>query len=73
VGQSWLRQGPRLLPAFRPFHAIEAALLALAAAIGDAVAGELVGTRVLVGGLAAAAVVAVSGHLAAVLTSSRLR
>jgi phosphatidylglycerophosphate synthase len=72
-GRSWLREGPRLLPAFRPFHAIEAGLLALVAAIGDALLGELLGTRVLVGGLAAAAVVAVAGHLAAVLTSSRLR
>jgi phosphatidylglycerophosphate synthase len=72
VRRSWVRQGSRLLPYFRPFHAIEATLLALAAALVDAAAGELVGSRLLVGALVAAAVVAVAGHLAAILTSDRL-
>lgn len=73
AARSWLRQGSRFLPYFRPFHAIEATLLALAAAIVDAVANGLAGTRILVGALAVAALVAVAGHLAAVLASNRLR
>jgi phosphatidylglycerophosphate synthase len=68
-----VREGARLLPFFRPFHAIEATLLALAAAIADAAAGELVGSRVLVALLASGALVAAAGHLAAVLASNRLR
>jgi phosphatidylglycerophosphate synthase len=67
-----LRQGARLLPYFRPFQAVEASLLALGAAVVDAVADDLVGTRALVLILAAAAAVAVTGHLLAVLTSDRL-
>jgi phosphatidylglycerophosphate synthase len=73
AGRSWLRQGTRLLPYFRPFHAVEASFLAFAAAVVDALADDLVGSRILVGALAAAAVVAVAAHLAAVLASDRLR
>ena len=68
-----LREGVRLLPFLRPFHAVEASLLALAAAIVDSLAGDLVGTRVLVAGLAITAGIAVIGHLIAVLASDRLR
>jgi phosphatidylglycerophosphate synthase len=68
-----LRQGMRLLPFLRPFQAVDATLLALAAAAGDAVAGGLLGSRVLLLVLVAAAVVAVCGHLLAVLASGRLR
>jgi phosphatidylglycerophosphate synthase len=64
---------PRLLPSVRPFQAVEGSLLALAAAIVDAVADGLDGTRILVVGLAAAAGVAVVGHLAAILSSGRLK
>jgi phosphatidylglycerophosphate synthase len=70
---SWLREGTRLLPYFRPFHAVEASLLALAAAVVDALADDLVGSRILVATLTALAAVAVVGHLAAVLASDRLR
>jgi phosphatidylglycerophosphate synthase len=70
---SWVREGTRLLPYFRPFHAVEASFLVLAAAIVDAFAGGLTGSRTLVGALTALAVVAVVGHLAAVLASDRLR
>jgi phosphatidylglycerophosphate synthase len=70
---SWLRQGTRLLPYFRPFHAVEASALALAAAIVDSVAGDLLGSRILIGALAVVAVAAVAGHLAAILASDRLR
>lgn len=68
-----LRHGARLLPFFRPFQAVEATLLALAAAVGDAVAGGLAGSRVLVLTLVCAGVVAVCGHLLAVLASNRLK
>jgi phosphatidylglycerophosphate synthase len=68
-----LRQGVRLLPLFRPFQAVEASLLALAAAVADALADGLEGSRVLLLALAAAAGVAVVGHLLAVLASDRLR
>ncbi len=68
-----LRHGVRLLPFFRPFHAVEATLLALAAAVVDAVAGGLVGTRTLLVALVAAAVTAVAGHLVATLASKQLK
>jgi phosphatidylglycerophosphate synthase len=68
-----LRQGVRLLPFLRPFQAVEASFLALAAAIADALVDGLGGTRVLVVTLAVAAGAAVTGHLAAILSSDRLR
>jgi phosphatidylglycerophosphate synthase len=64
---------PRLLPSVRPFQAVEGSLLALAAAVVDALADRLDGTRILVVALAAAAGVAVAGHLAAILWSGRLK
>jgi hypothetical protein len=67
-----LREGARLLPFLRPFQAVEASLLALAAAVVDEVAGDLTGSRVLVLLLLAAAAVAVVGHLLAILASDRL-
>jgi phosphatidylglycerophosphate synthase len=73
AGRLRLRQGVRLLPFLRPFQAVEATLLALAAAVADAVTGELAGTRVLVLVLVAAAIVAVLGNLLAILASNRLR
>jgi phosphatidylglycerophosphate synthase len=68
-----LRQGMRLLPFLRPFQAVEATLLALAAAVGDAVADDFLGSRVLLLVLAAAGLVAVCGHLVAILASGRLK
>jgi phosphatidylglycerophosphate synthase len=67
-----LRDGARLLPSFRPFQAVEATFLALAAAVADAAIDGLTGSRVLVLVLVGAAAVAVSGHLLAVLASERL-
>lgn len=68
-----LRSLARFVPFHRAFHSVEMTLLALVAAVVDAVAGDLVGTRVLVGVLLPLAAVTVVGHLAAILTSSRLR
>ena len=52
---------------------MEATLLALAAAIVDAVGGDLAGTRTLVVALVAVAAITAIGHLLAILTSNRLR
>jgi phosphatidylglycerophosphate synthase len=72
-GRFRLRQGWRLAPFLRPFYWVEATLLAAAAAVADALAGDLVGSRVLVLGLLAAAMVAVVGNLLSILASDRLR
>jgi phosphatidylglycerophosphate synthase len=66
-------RAPRLLPAIRPFQAVEGSLLALVAAVVDSLADGLDGSRILVVALAAAAGVAVVGHLAAILASGRLK
>jgi phosphatidylglycerophosphate synthase len=71
-GRYRLRDGVRLLPSVRPFQAVEASLLALAAAIGDAASDSLLGTQVLLAVLGGAALVAVLGHGAAILRSDRL-
>jgi phosphatidylglycerophosphate synthase len=72
-GRLRLREGARLLPFLRPFQAVEASLLALAAAVADAAAGDQLGSRVLVVVLLCAGVLAVAGHLLAVVASDRLR
>jgi phosphatidylglycerophosphate synthase len=63
----------RLLPFLRPFQAVEASLLALAAAVVDEVSGGLDWSRGLLVALAIAAGVAVLGHLAAIIASRRLK
>ena len=68
-----VRRALRFVPFFRAFVAIEFTLLAFAAAVVDAIAGELVGTRVLLIALLPVAAVTAAGHLLAILTSSRLR
>ena len=61
------------LPFYRAFVAMEATMLALAAAIVDAVAGDLIGSRVLVIALVAMTAITALGHLVAIITSDRLR
>jgi phosphatidylglycerophosphate synthase len=69
-----LRSLARFVPFHRVFHSVEMTLLALAAAIGDAlVGGEVPVTRGLVAVLVPVAGVTVVGHLLAILTSRRLR
>ena len=68
-----LRRAFRYLPFFRAFVAIEFTLLALAAAIVDAIAGDLAGSRALLVAMLPVAAVTAIGHLVAILTSSRLR
>ena len=68
-----LRRWVGFFPFFRAFVAIEFSFLALAAAIWDALAGDLTGTRALVIALLPVAAVTLAGRLAAILTSQRLR
>jgi phosphatidylglycerophosphate synthase len=73
AGRFHLRQGWRLVPFLRPFHWVEATLLAFGAAVVDALAGDLLGSRVLLVGLLAAGVVAAVGNATSILASNRLR
>ena len=68
-----LRRMAGTLPFYRAFVAMEATMLALAAAIVDAVAGEEIGSRVLVIALVAMTAITAVGHLLAIVTSDRLR
>jgi phosphatidylglycerophosphate synthase len=69
-----LRSVARFVPFHRMYHSVELTILALAAAIGDmAFGGGLLGTQALVLALLAGAVVTVAGHVAAILSSSKLR
>ena len=68
-----LRSGLRFLPFQRAYHSVELTLLAFIAAIADAVLGDLAGTRILLAALVVLAPIAIAGHIAAILTSRRLR
>ena len=68
-----LRRAVAFFPFFRAFRAVEATLLALVAAIVDAVAGGRVGTAALLLLLVAAAALTAVGHLVVILSSGRLR
>jgi phosphatidylglycerophosphate synthase len=61
------------LPFFRAFVAMEATLIALAAALVDLGVGDLAATRVLVVGLIPVAALTLLGHGLAIVTSDRLR
>jgi len=67
------RRVARLVPFHRVFHSVELSFLVLAAAALDLVLGDGLATRWLLVGLVGAAAVTVVGHLAAVLSSARLR
>jgi phosphatidylglycerophosphate synthase len=68
-----LRRAAGRAPFFRAFVAIEFTLLALAAAVADAIHGGLTFTRALVWVLLPVAGLTAAGHLLAILTSDRLR
>ena len=68
-----LRSMARYVPFQRVFHSVEMTLLALLAAIGDAVAGDVDVTQALVVVLLPVACLTIVGHLLAILTSRRLR
>lgn len=63
----------RFFPFNRAYHGVELTLLALVAAVVDLALGDLGATRFLVGFLAVFGVITVLGHLAAILSSNRLR
>jgi phosphatidylglycerophosphate synthase len=68
-----LRSLARFVPFQRVFHSVEMTLVALLAAVGDTVLGDLAATRGLVTVLLPVAGVTIVGHLLAILTSRRLR
>jgi phosphatidylglycerophosphate synthase len=69
-----LRSVARFVPFHRMYHSIELTLLALVAAVADILlGGNLLGTQYLLLILLTAAVVTVAGHVAAILSSSKLR
>lgn len=68
-----VRSALRFAPFFRAFVAVEATLLALGAALIDYARGDLAATRALVLALVAVGAITAVGHLAAILTSKRLR
>jgi len=68
-----LRSIARFVPFHRSYHSVEMTLLALVAAVIDVPLGSLLATQILVAGLAMFGVVTIVGHLASILTSSRLR
>lgn len=72
-GLARLRRLARFVPFHRLYHSIELSLLLLAAAVVDAIVGDLAGTRILLVVLVPAALLAVLGHFVAIVTSSRLR
>lgn len=67
-----LRRAVGYLPFYRAFNPIEGTLLALAAAIADVWASDLLGTHALLVALAVAGALTAGGHLVAILTSDRL-
>ncbi len=71
-GLAAIRRAAGYLPFFRAFVAIEASLLALAAALVDTVRGDLVATQVLVVAMVPLILLTAGGHLLGVLTSRRL-
>ncbi len=68
-----LRSIARFFPFHRAYHSVELTLLALVAAVVDIPLGDLAATRFLVAFLAIFGVVTVLGHLASILSSSRLK
>ncbi len=72
-GLARLKRVLRFLPFFRAFVAIEASLLAFAAAVVDAATGGLSGSRALLIALVPVALITVTGRLLAIVTSDRLR
>jgi phosphatidylglycerophosphate synthase len=68
-----IRRAAGLLPFYRAFVAVEASLLAFAAAIADVAASDEKGSRVLLIALLPIGGITLIGHLVAILASDRLR
>ena len=67
-----LRRAIGFVPFYRAFNPVELTILAFIAALVDSAADDLLGTRVLLIALLAAAVVTALGHLVVIMTSDRL-
>jgi phosphatidylserine synthase len=72
-GLARVRRALRWVPFFRAFVAVEFSLLALLAAVGDLLLGDLAATRALLVVLVPLSFVIAGGHLVGVLSSRRLR
>jgi phosphatidylglycerophosphate synthase len=68
-----LRRSARFVPFHRIYHSVELTLIVLVAAVVDAVAGDLRGTRVLLAVVVPLALLSVVGHFVAIVASSRVR
>jgi phosphatidylglycerophosphate synthase len=68
-----LRQAARFVPFHRIYHSIELTLIILVAAVVDALAGGLDGTRVLLAVVVPLALLSVLGHFVAIVASHRVR
>lgn len=68
-----LRAMARAVPFYRAYHSVELTILIFVAAIIDMFLGDLAATRALLAGLLVLACVTVVGHLAAILSSRKLR
>jgi phosphatidylglycerophosphate synthase len=68
-----LRELAGHLPFYRAFVAVEASILAFAAAVVDELLGNLHGSRVLLLGLVVSGLITFVGHLASILASQRLK
>jgi phosphatidylglycerophosphate synthase len=67
------RRAVRFFPFHRIYHSVEMTLLILAAAVGDALLGDLAGTRFLLAALVPLAALSTLGHAVAIVSSRRLR
>ena len=68
-----LRSLARFVPFHRSYHSVELTILIFLASIGDAITGDLAVTRILLAFLAIFGVITIVGHLASILSSSKLR
>ncbi len=68
-----LRRIARFVPFHRLYHSVELTLFAAVAAVADQISGDLAGTRTLVAVLLPLSVLAVLGHFATIMASSRVK
>jgi phosphatidylglycerophosphate synthase len=73
TGLRQVRRALGYVPFYRAFVAMEATLLALAAAVVDSAGDDLAGSRALMVALVVVAAITAVGHLLAILASDRLR
>ncbi len=72
-GLGTLRAAARFVPFHRVYHSVEMTLIIFAAAVGDALTGDLAVTRILLLALLPLAAISTLGHALAILSSRRLK